>query len=348
MSITQEKRQERIDYSEERLDDLKNRLEDLTALKTIPNLTIYAAGSYSRKEASEHSDIDLFFLTPTSKHDVQELNISSLKMFGQVIEVVESMLLPTLSNDGEYLRLIHTNEILENLGGRVDDHQNFFTARMLLLLEGHCLYGQDQYDQVSEQIVSSYFYDYPKHSDSFHPRFLLNDICRFWKTLLLNYENKRRYKLTETELASKYPQCTTTEEAQEIRKIDQKVRNFKLKYSRMTTCFATIASLASTPNQIDTQRVLELTQLTPYQRLESVPHNLNGTKKLIQQILESYAWFLDQTGLSKEDLHDKFSDESKRKQMFEKAQLYGDLMFELLREVDKEKPDLNLFRNLVI
>lgn len=345
MTSNNQNRIDREEYSSGRLDELRDAFSRLSASSKIPDLTIFAAGSYARLEASQFSDIDLFFLTSKKKEECNELNTNSLRLFGQVIEVVEDKKFPSFSNDGEYLKLLHTDEILENLGGRTDDHQNYFTARMLLLLEGHCLYGEKVFDDVTGKIVESYFKDFPDHRDNFHPRFLLNDICRFWKTLLLNYENKRRFKALQTDTN----QLNNEESArQEKLKIKQKVRNFKLKYSRMTICFATIAALGSCPNTIKAQTVLDLTKKTPYQRLALIPESLSSTAETVQKILESYAWFLEQTGLSTETLDEKFSDESRRTEMFQRAKEYGDLMFDLLSIIDEERPELRLFRNLVI
>jgi len=44
------------------------------------------------------------------------------------------------SNDGEFLRILYLEDMLEQLGGREDDYLNYFTARMLLLLESKPLY----------------------------------------------------------------------------------------------------------------------------------------------------------------------------------------------------------------
>lgn len=345
MTKPQEKRSERVNYSLDRLNELKSAFNDLTATSKIPELTIFAAGSFARQEASEFSDIDLFFLTSKKKKEIEELNTNSLRLFGQVIEAVENLKFPAFSNDGQYLVLLHTDDILENLGGRTDDHQNYFTARMLLLLEGHCLFGKEVFGEVTEKIIESYFKDFPDHRDNFHPRFLLNDICRFWKTLLLNYENKRRFKSADIAASANSEE---TKEEQERLKIKQKVRNFKLKYSRMTTCFATIAALASHDGKIDAKSVLELTKKTPYERLALIPNHIPKTRDVVAQILESYSWFLDQTALKTEDLDKKFSNEEQRSRMFAKAKEYGDLMFNLLSIIDDERPELRLFRNLVI
>jgi hypothetical protein len=163
--------------------------------------------------------------------------------------------------------------------------------------------------------------------------FLLNDICRFWKTLLLNYENKRNL-----------PPGAENEE----RRTRQKVRNFKLKYSRMTTCFASIAALGSHSAPVSEQQVLELTGLTPRERIQSICDRIPKAKKAVYSVLDRYAWFLEMTGLPTTDLEGHFSDKQKRSEMFQKANDYGDAMFKLLQTIDDENGGQRLLRNLVI
>ena len=239
---------------------------------------------------------------------------------------------PKFSNDCEFVVLLHTNEILDNLGSRTDDHENYFTARMLLLLEGHCLYRQSVFDDITAKIVNSYFKDYPDHQHTFQPMFLLNDICRFWKTLLLNYENKRNVPVG----------------ANEERKTKQKVRNFKLKYSRMTTCFASIAALGSYLAPVTEQQIIDVTRLTPLQRLQSIPERIPSAAGPVREILDRYDWFLTMTGLPTPELEGHFSDKQKRTEMFQRANEYGDSMFKLLQAIDATDTQLRLLRNVVI
>lgn len=320
-------------YSLQKLNKLKNKLVSLSELKDLPTLTIFGAGSYARLEASEFSDIDLFLISDGKENDIIEPNTKSLKLFGKIIKVVDDMNFPKLSNDCEYLSILYTKDILDNLGNRTDDHANYFTARMLLLLESHCLYGENTFNKITLDIVKSYFKDYPDHKQTFEPMFLQNDICRFWKTLLLNYENKRNLPL-----GGKESKRTTK----------QKVRNFKLKYSRMTTCFATIAALGSHLPPVNEEQVLALTKLTPRQRLESIPERLPKTKQHVKKVLDSYKWFLEMTGLPTEELEKHFSNKKKRLEMFGKANEYGNLMFDLITEIDSSDLKLKLLRNLVI
>ncbi|MFY9620143.1 MAG: hypothetical protein WAM70_17275 [Pyrinomonadaceae bacterium] len=328
--------EERATYSRGQLAELRKRFEHLSELQAFPTLTIFGAGSYARLEASRYSDIDVFFLNLGDKGSVLEPRTNSLRIFGKVIEVADAMSFPKFSNDSQYLVILHTDDITCHLGSPTDDHENYFTARMLLLLESYCLYGDDQYKLILETIIESYFNDFPDHKHTFQPIFLLNDICRFWKTLLLNYEHKRNFGRSVED---------------EKIKTRQKVRNYKLKYSRMTTCFASIAALGSHNAPVSKDQVLELTKLTPRERLQSVPLRVSEAAEVVDEILERYAKFLELTGLETEALEERFSDKEKRTEMFSEANAYGDAMFKLLQVIDqagKSDSRRSLLRTLVI
>jgi len=324
----------RQQYSTMRLSELRQRLANLPEVSGVPGLTIFSAGSYGRLEASQYSDIDLFFITTESQGTVVEPRTSELRLFGKIIETVDVMKFPKFSNDCEYLVVMHADDMLEHMGSRADDHANYFTARLLLLLESRCLHNDQAFSRIASRIVSSYFKDYPDHQQTFQPIFLLNDICRFWKTLLLNYENRRGLDPG----AVGYEQLRTR----------QKVRNFKLKYSRMTTCFATIAALGSHLAPVTEAQVLEITCLTPRERLQSVADRIPTVQKHVDDVLERYRWFLDMTGLPTVELEKNFSDKTRRGEMFQLANDYGNSMFKLLQAIDETDPARRLMRNLVI
>lgn len=333
MSMVQDLHVDRARYSRMRLDDLRSRVTTIPELTRIPQLTIFAAGSYARLEASPHSDIDLFFVNAGKQEELIEPRTNAMRIFGQMIDIIDQMQLPKFSNDCEYVHILHKDDIVVNLGSRLDDHENYFTARMLLLLESHCLYNAKDFDAITKDIVESYFTDYPDHKLTFYPTFLLNDICRFWKTLLLNYENKRAFRNTPE---------------QDLKKTKHKVRNFKNKYSRMTTCFASIAALGSFGAPVTSGSVIELTKATPRERLLSVRERLPAAMGSVDDILERYNWFLEMTALTTEELEKHFADKQRRIEMFAKAQAFGDSMFALLRQIDELDPKSRLLRSLVI
>lgn len=324
---------EKAAYSKIRLNELKTRLGKLSEIESLPGLTAFGAGSYARLEASKHSDIDMFFLRETQPGDKLKPKTNSLRMFGKIIDLADTMGFPEFSNDSEYLVVIEADKLRNNLGSRTDDHENHFTARMLLLLESHCLYGDDVYKRVIESVVGSYFKDFPDHQQTFQPVFLLNDICRFWKTLLLNYEHKRN---------------GSQDDGDTVRKTKQKVRNFKLKYSRLTTCYASAVAFGSFSAPVTEKHIIDLISLTPRQRLESVANRLPVVKPQVNELLEQYEWFLEMTDLPTGELESKFSDKQKRTEMFSKANEYGETMFRLIQAVDATDKNLRLLRLLVV
>ena len=295
---------------------------------------MYGVGSYARLEASEHSDLDLFFLITDHLSDIEEPTTKSLCLFGEIIGAARQLGFPKFSNDCEYLKFISTRDILKNLGNPKDDHQNYFTARMLLLLESHCLHNETSFEEIIRRIIRSYFRDYPDHPETFWPLFLLNDIGRFWKTLLLNYEHKRWQDPGEP--------------VQEDLKTKQKVKNFKLKYSRLTTCFASIVALGSRAAPVTEDDVFELTKLTPRRRLESVKTHLPSVAPAVDQVLQKYGSFLEMTGLPTTALESHFADKAQRTEMFRQAKEYGDAVFALLERIDQSSEDLKLLRFLVV
>jgi predicted nucleotidyltransferase len=325
---------DRADYSSARLSELQRELSQLQELKRAPKLTIFGAGSYARLEASKYSDIDMFFLSTATEEEDHEPQTNAHRIFGRVIELADRLRFPKFSNDCEYLEVLKVEDIRTNLGNRADDHRNYFTARMLMLLESKCLYGENIFQEVLKSIVASYFKDFPDHQDNFQPTFLLNDISRYWKTILLNYENKRG--------------LPTTGPDADIKKTKHRVRNFKLKFSRMTTCYATVAAIGSRREPVTQQYVRNLVTLTPRQRLELVGRQLPKVGFHVEDVLKRYEWFLEMTGLPTRSLEAHFSDTERRTQMFGLANEYGDAMFRLIAAIDEVVPRSRLLRTLVI
>ena len=49
-------------FAEQRLAELTQQVQEISILKELDNLCIYVTGSFGRLEASEFSDLDLFFI----------------------------------------------------------------------------------------------------------------------------------------------------------------------------------------------------------------------------------------------------------------------------------------------
>ena len=201
MSVSLDRLPLRRDYAQSRLEEVRSRVKEIVKQGDFPGLCIYVTGSFGRLEASEHSDLDLFFVHKGSSRLNAIPRIRKTLLDADLVRAVERLGFPEFSNDGEYLTVHYLDDIREALGGPNDDFKNYFTARMLLLLESRPLFNEALYADFLKKIIESYCRDYVDHEASFRPLFLTNDIMRFWRTLCLNYEH-RRMALMKTSVES--------------------------------------------------------------------------------------------------------------------------------------------------
>jgi hypothetical protein len=100
--------------------------------------------------------------------------------------------------EGVFGTLTFSHELVHRIGGQDDSNRNL-TQRTLLLLES-CAVGDDQaYSQVLRSILARYCEEdshlYSREERHFKvPRFLLNDIVRLWRTMAVDYVNKRKQR----------------------------------------------------------------------------------------------------------------------------------------------------------
>lgn len=304
--------------SSERLVDLEQRLAAIPGIDSYDGLCVYVAGSHARGDASTYSDIDLWFLRDDirSVRSSEGLNVKTINLMSSVVKELAAMDAPDPSKDGEYLKVLSLREMLDHLGGPQDDYKNHFTARMLLMLESYPVYGEKVYESALADIIDSYMRDYEDHAEDFRPTFLVNDIIRYWKTLCLNYEHRRN-------------------KPEDAGKIKQKIKNFKLGYSRLLTCFAAIVVLSEL-NHVTRDELISVCRKSPVERLLMLAERRPSTKDKVALALTSYHWFLKKTEMSTESLDAYFSDRENRVIAFQRAKSFGDQIFDLVKMVAEE------------
>jgi len=317
---------DRHQYCRDRIDKIRHKVSELSesALKA-PGLCIYVTGSYGRFEASPHSDLDLFFIQDVQSDKESISKIEKTLIDAALIKIGREMGFPEFSGDGRYLEIHSINDILKELGGPADDYFNYFTARMLLLLESNWVHNPNTYKNISEKVTDSYYRDYHDHQGDFKPLFLVNDIIRFWKTLCLNYEHKRNRPKDQPDAKNK-----------------AHLKNLKLKFSRMLTCYSMIIRLTSDTVTCPEQIVTAAT-LPPLTRLEQVGER-HKCAEIVSDIKECYSWFLETTGKMNKDVLHWISIESNRNAAFLQARKFGNKMFDLLLRTCQE----NVLRYVVI
>lgn len=273
-------------------------------------------GSLARGEASEHSDIDAFFLLSESAEKRPLSRIREVKILNTVVESARDANFPDFSNDGEYLRFLHINDILKNIGSREDDYNNALTARMLLILESKFLYNEDTFRKFRACAVDAYFKDFHDHQRSFRPIFLLNDVLRFWRTMCINYENAREWRSQTPERSAK-----------------GHLANLKLRFSRLNICFSFIAHLLAKGGSLAPVDVLETCDLTPLQRLRDLRAGNNDLHAEIDNLLSKYSWFLDSVSKPKDIVLEWIADEPSRIAAFAEAEEFIESMYAVVRQV---------------
>jgi hypothetical protein len=213
---------------------------------------VYATGSFGRLEAGPHSDLDLFIVVDTegaekkAKRLLDGIEETKLKFY--LITAVENRGIAKFDAGGRYLESHAIGDFVTALGSQVDDYQNTMTGRLLLLLESRPLLGRDIYDRLIDDVVKAYFRDFVGNEGKFVPSFLINDILRLWRTFCVNYEFSRKKGGD-----------------------DIKIKNLKLKFSRMLTCYSAIMYLLSIhvgSGTVSPEDVKRMVALTPTERLE--------------------------------------------------------------------------------
>lgn len=307
--------EQRNNFSNKKIQELKKHISELNDIERFKDsLCIYVTGSFARGEASEYSDIDIFFVS--SEYETKNLDEIVLK--SELIKLTRRLKLPDFSGDGEFLKIHSVEEIIDKLGSPDDDYNNYFTARMLLLLESKVLFNETLYRKVILKIINVYFNDYKDHEESFKPVFLANDIIRFWKTMCLNYEEKKKKRNSE-----------------ETAKNKSRLKNLKLKFSRITTCYSILCCLRK-GEQTTPEFVYELIQKTPIERLIYVRTNNDSCKSIVDKMLILYEWFLENTTDEAQKLYDWIGGKEDRSDAFTKADEFHDLFYQLIEQTSKD------------
>ena len=123
-------------------------------------------GSYARREATQGSDVDLFFLATGS-----EVSLATEKQgeFRKLLRADLNLRLP--ASGGVFEKPLPVDNIFE-IGGLNDDNATL-TRRMLLLLEGEWVFNEASFRSVRRSLLHKYLHHGPG-ADKIC-MFLLND-----------------------------------------------------------------------------------------------------------------------------------------------------------------------------
>lgn len=249
--------------------------------------TVYATGSYGRLEAGPQSDLDVFIVSLNNEGEARVAakidGIRQIMIKNNLIVAARESELPDFDAGGKFLETHLYKDIVSEIGSPSDDFKNTFTGRMLLILESQPIIGCDIYNKLRMDSVNSYFADFSGNESDFVPYFLVNDILRMWRTFCVNYEYFNN---------------------SENRGSSWRVKNLKLKYTRMLTCYSAliyILLIYKLYGTVTPDDVIEMSKITPIQRVSDFINseqfkfleNINNIKELSNNIVSDYGEFLE-------------------------------------------------------
>jgi predicted nucleotidyltransferase len=153
------------------------------------DISIVVFGSLAREEFTPGSDLDWTLLVD-GQADPQHLRVAQA-VAARLIDAE----FKEPGREGLFGRMAFSHSVVHQIGGEDDTNRNI-TQRILLLLESTPLGRRDAYDRVVRNILDRYITedDGLWHGRRPHkvPRFLLNDIVRYWRTIAVDFAYKQR------------------------------------------------------------------------------------------------------------------------------------------------------------
>jgi len=174
--------------------EFRRRLESSLSGMSSEDTTVVVFGSLAREEFTSDSDVDWTLLIDGMA------NPKHLDLAHQIRELIENSGARQPGREGIFGNMAFSHEIIHQIGGEDDTNSNT-TRRILLTLESRPLGRRDAYDRVLNHVLSRYIAEdarFLQESARLHvPRFLLNDIARYWRTMAVDFAYKRRTRRQE-------------------------------------------------------------------------------------------------------------------------------------------------------
>ena len=148
-------------------------------------------GSLARGEWTSGSDLDWTYLIDG------QANSDHLRISQKIQTTLEKARYVPPGATGTFGNMAFSHDVVHQIGGQDDTNRNT-TQRILLLLESNAIgVRREAHERVLRAVISRYLEEdtHPLTHDSKKyrvPRFLLNDIVRFWRTMAVDFASKQR------------------------------------------------------------------------------------------------------------------------------------------------------------
>jgi predicted nucleotidyltransferase len=165
---------------------------------TSNDVDLVVFGSLARREWTVGSDVDWTLLIDGQVNADHRRIAEGARKALSAIEFSGSKLKEP-GSEGIFGNMAFSHDIVHHIGGQADTNRNT-TQRILLLLEATAIHRDKEqttgpFDRISRQILNRYLAsdsNFHLHHDQVSriPRFLLNDIVRYWRTMCVDFAYK--------------------------------------------------------------------------------------------------------------------------------------------------------------
>jgi predicted nucleotidyltransferase len=179
-----------ITASREQSAQMEERLSRELLHLVPPETTLVVFGSLARCELTAGSDVDWTLLVDGAADPYHQ---EAAQRIGSRLR--EKKLTPPAAG-GPFGSLTFSHDLIHNIGGDDDTNHNT-TQRLLLLLESRPLGNPHAYQRVVGNVLARYVEEdivSPGDTPFRVPRFLQNDVVRYWRTMAVDFAHKRRVR----------------------------------------------------------------------------------------------------------------------------------------------------------
>ena len=181
-----QKIQEVSDEKKSELDALLRR--EISEYDSV-DTSLVVFGSLARREWTAGSDLDWTYLVDGQAN-------SDHLVIAQKINAAIKAEFKDPGPTGIFGNMAFSHDLVHQIGGQSDTNKNT-TQRILLLLESRAVGKESAYDRVIKAVINRYLEEdnhlLSEDGSSYRvPRFLLNDIVRFWRTMAVDFASKQR------------------------------------------------------------------------------------------------------------------------------------------------------------
>jgi predicted nucleotidyltransferase len=319
-------------WTAKRLEEVRSEFEKEWP-RLDPNTTIYVVGSAGRMEMSESSDLDPCIVTNVGSEPNND-GTAAASTTAHVKEILSALRksivavgIPDLDANGKHAEPVTAASLVQDLGSPDDDSGGAMSKRILLLLESKPLVHSVAYDRLKYACIQAYWKNEESHKDDYLPIVLVNDIVRYWRTVLLNHESRIREKLAK-DVSGKANELAL-----------RRYSSFKLRIPRCLSCFSALLYLLhSTSNDkssVTPDQVVTMVEMTPLERLASLVGTSTTVDEMVKSARQLYLKYLEISGKGKEDLLGALAkpEDPLTYEIAKCGNVFSEIIFKLVQEI---------------